>query len=433
MSMPTLRRALACTLLLAACTSRAPAGTSVAPDAQSLDTTAGALPQDASSTVPVAADATATEPALPTATMAPQRAADLALFMSQELAKAHVPGLSAAIVKGGKLAWTGAYGLADVGLGKPALPQTVYMIASVSKTVTATGVMKAVEKGLVSLDADVQTWLPFPLRSPHFPEKPITLRLLLTHLSGLADNWDVMDTTYVQGDSPVSLGSFLHDYVTPGTAAWDAKQNWGSQAPGTLYDYSDIGVSIAAYAVERATETAFDAWCKSQVFDVLAMTETSFRLAGLDPSHIALPYAWSKAKGYTSYGLYGYPDYPDGGLRTSAPQLARFLLMFMGEGSFAGQTVLTPGSVAEMKKVQFPAIDDAQFLVWYAEQRDDGLTYIGHNGGDRGIYTEMFYRPGDGVGVVLLSNGDVDPDKAGGAALVAIEARLFEEAGHLQP
>jgi CubicO group peptidase (beta-lactamase class C family) len=413
-------------LLLTACTSVGPVGVL---DAQSLDATS--LPQDATAAVDGAPDASQTQEPLPTATLEPKRAADLALFMTQELAKAHVPGLSAAIVKGGKLAWTGAYGFADLELQKPALPQTVYMIASVSKTVTATGVMRAVEKGLVDLDADVQTYLPFPLRSPHFPDKAITLRLLLTHLSGLADNWDVMDTTYVQGDSPVPLGTFLHDYVTPGTPAWDAAQNWGKQEPGTKYDYSDIGVSIGAYAVERATKTSFDAWCKTQVFDALGMTETSFRLAGLDPSHVAQPYGWSKAKGYTTYGLYGYPDYPDGGLRTSAPQLAKFLLMFMGEGTWAGKTVLQAASVAEMKKVQFPAVDELQYLVWYGETRDDGLLYIGHNGGDRGIYTEMFYRPGDGVGVVLLSNGDVDPDLAGGKALTAIEARLFVEAGHL--
>lgn len=427
------RRPLLLVMALAACTSAGQPAAVGLPDAQVADSPALAhdsLPQDATAQ-DASADASPTAEPLPTDTMDPARAQALGVFVTAELQKAHVPGLAAAIVKGGKLAWTQGFGLADVAQQKPVLPQTDFMIASISKTVTATGVLRAVEKGLVDLDADVQTYLPFPLRSPHFPDTPITLRLLLTHLSGLADNWDVMDTTYVQGDSPVPLGTFLHDYVTPGTAAWDAKANWGKQKPGTAYDYSDIGVSLAAYAVERATQTSFDAWCQAQVFDVLGMTQTSFRLKGLDPAGIALPYGWSKTKGYTSYGLYGYPDYPDGGLRTSAPQLAKFLLMVMGDGTWQGKTVLTPQSVAEMKKAQFPDVDPDQYLVWYAEERADGLTYVGHNGGDRGIYTQMFYRPQDGVGVVMLTNGDVDPDTAQGPVVEAIEARLFEEAGVL--
>ena len=431
--------ARACTgvalLAVLACVTAACAGPSAVAHSDAHDAFASDAGSDAPSgsadTTDTSADSSGEAEVDAGSAMAPARAAALADFVTAQLAKAHVPGLAAGIVKGGKLAWTGAYGWADVDQKVPARPETVFMIASVSKTVTAAGIMAAVEQGHVTLDADVQTWLPFPLRSAHAPTVPITLRLLLTHTSGIADNWDVMDTTYVLGDSPVPLGTFLQQYLTPDGKYWDAGQNWGKQKPGTKYDYSDIGVSVAAYAVELATKVSFDTWCATQVFAPLGMTETSFRLAGLDPSHVALPYGWKAAEGYVSYGLYGYPDYPDGGLRTSVPQLAKFLPMFMQDGEYAGKQLLKAQTVAEMKKVQFPEVDDAQALVWYFEDRD-GQTYMGHNGGDRGIYTEMFFRPGDGVGVILLSNGDVETDAAT-AALTAIEQRLFEEGDAILP
>ncbi len=366
-----------------------------------------------------------------TATLPAEQRAALNNFVVNKLAAAHVPGCAAGIVKGGKLAWQSAWGLANVAQNTPATPQNLHMLASISKTATAVGVMRAVELGLVNLDDDLNTWLPFAVHHPKFPKTVITLRLLLTHFAGISDNWDVMDATYVDGDSPVALGDFLHDYLATDGKYYDAAANFGTKQPGTKYDYSDIGISLAGYAVELKTKVPFDQWCTQEVFAPLGLTQTSFRLKGLDASTIAMPYGWSKADGFTPYGLYGYPDYPDGALRSSVGQMARFLLMFMNDGSWSGVQVLKTATVAEMKKVQYPTLDQAQLLTWYSEVRDDGKTYIGHNGGDRGIWGQMFYRPGDGVGVLLFCNGDVDQGTAGETAVLAIETRLYQEAKSL--
>ncbi len=375
-----------------------------------------------------AVDATATS----LQTLPPQRRADLDAFAHKKLGSAHVPSCAAGIVKNGHLAWQGAWGYANVAQEQLATADHLYMLASISKTATAVGVMRAVQEGLAALDDDVNAWLPFAVHHPKYPNVPITLRLLLTHFSGIADNWDVMDTTYVEGDSPVALSDFLHDYLASDGKYYDASANFGTKKPGTTYDYSDIGMSLAAYAVEVKTKVPFDQWCADKVFAPLGMTQTAFRLKGLNTAMVALPYAWTKAGGYKSYGLYGYPDYPDGALRSSVPQMARFLLMFMNGGTWNGAQILAPATVAEMKKVQYPDLDDAQLLAWYMDVRDDGATYIGHNGGDRGIFTEMFYRPSDGVGVLLFCNGDVEQGTAAETAILALEARLFVEAGSLQ-
>ena len=123
-------------------------------------------------------------------------------------------------------------------------------------------------------------------------------------------------------------------------------------------------------------------------------------------AEIAIPHEWKKGK-QQPLGHHGYLDFPAGTLRTSAPQLARFLLCVMGSGEYQGKRILEAKTVREMLRVQYPELEETQGLVWFREsQEDEEGTLIGHDGSDPGVLTMMYYDPDKKVGFILLMNGE---------------------------
>jgi CubicO group peptidase (beta-lactamase class C family) len=354
---------------------------------------------------------------------------ELDQFVRERMRAGRLPGLAASVVRDGRIAWSGAYGWAHIRAERRVRLDTPFMLASVSKTVLATAVMQGVEDGVLDLHADVNDVLPFRVRLPDHPRRPITTWHLLTHTSGIRDRWSVWDDLYSQGDSTMPLGVFLRRYLEPG-GRYYREGNFYSFAPGQEYRYGNIAASLAAYVLEVAAGKGFDEWCEDRIFYPLAMARTAWHLDDLPRRDVAMPYRWSAARErYVAYGHYGYPDYPDGALRASAPDVARHLLMFMGDGTLDGVRLLRPDTVREMRRSQVPEVVDGQGLIWYRSHRR-GRALIGHNGGDYGVATVAFYDPDAETGVVVLGNGNWRRD-AGRWPLMQIMDGLFERAGRL--
>lgn len=148
---------------------------------------------------------------------APMAAADLDRVIAQRMREGGMVGVGAAIVVDKRLVWSKGYGFADRERAIAFMPDTVMNIGSISKTVTGAALMRAVQDDKLSLDADINTYLPFQVRNPAFPDEPITLRQLATHTASIADRWAVYASTYhYGGDAPEPLARFLADYFTPG-------------------------------------------------------------------------------------------------------------------------------------------------------------------------------------------------------------------------
>jgi CubicO group peptidase (beta-lactamase class C family) len=156
------------------------------------------------------------------------------------------------------------------------------------------------------------------------------------------------------------------------------------------------------------------------------MTDSGFRLADISTRNLAMPYHVNQTTGaYRPYFQYGYPDYPDGALRTSAVHLARWLGAFMNGGAFGGVRVLARDTVEEIRRNQIPELVGwHQGLVWYGSRGPDYYR-MGHTGGDFGVSTRTFFRPDTNVGVISLTNAYLPGRRW--AAFRDIEIRLFEE------
>lgn len=347
----------------------------------------------------------------------------------------HLPGLSLAIIDRGKILRTGAFGWASLEPQRPMTPETLINIASVTKTVTGAAVMQLWEQKKFQLDADVSTWLPFRLRNPAHPETPITIRQLLTHNSSIDDS-SAYWSHYVCGDHPVPMGAWLRDYFSEGGALYDGKENFHAWAPGTHARYSNIGYAVLGHLVETVSGIPYEEYCITRIFEPLGMTRTRFRLAGMATELHARPYVYlSSTAGElpelrerswvapaaggpdrVPLCLYSFVTSADGLVRTSAADLARFLLAFIHRGELDGHRILQPKTIAQIlsdQRVTYSPSDgdhanDAQGLTWFRRKHLGPDAVWAHNGGDPGVCTLAAFRPRDGRGLVLLTNGSPD-------------------------
>jgi CubicO group peptidase (beta-lactamase class C family) len=332
---------------------------------------------------------------------------DLDTWLAQAIQDGCVSGASACVIHDGRIVWIGSQGYANRAAQANAADTSLYMLASVSKTVTGLALLQLWENGAFGLDDNVSRYLPFDLVNPGFPDDSITFRMLLTHTASIGDNTAVMSSTYVCGDTPIPLSQYVRDYFVPGGLYYSPVYNFLTEAPGTIYRYANHGIVLAGYLVEAITGIPFDQYCRDSIFLPLGMNETSWFMAGLDTSNIAVPYA-CQAGVFEAYCHYGYPDYPAGSLRTSVRQLAVFLLAMSQHGRYDETRVLDSATVDSMFTPQFRDIRMSQGLVWY-RQDVAGYAAWSHSGYDGGVSTIMGYCPESDLGAIVLTNGDKYP------------------------
>ena len=299
---------------------------------------------------------------------APERgaaASALDTLITEKMTVARVPGLVAVAVKGERIVFEQGYGLASIEQGRPVTPDTLFDLASVSKTVAAVALLQLRDHGSFGLDDDADTYLPFKARSPSFPTVPITYRMLLAHTSGILDSGQAWAHIVYGRDSPISLETFMSGYLRP-EGAYYLPGNWSGSRPGTAFVYSNSGTALEGDLAERIAEADLQTYSQQHIFAPLGMGESSWFLADLDRADIAMPYRVDASGDYVPVGYYGYPEYPSGQLRTSGHQLAQFLMMLAQGGTSGGATLLAPSTVTEMMTAQPNSVEGLglEFLTW---------------------------------------------------------------------
>lgn len=325
----------------------------------------------------------------------PRRAApDLAVVaetFSQEVRRhleaERIPSISAALVVGDAVVWTGAFGHANVWARTPATPETLYSTGSTFKTVVATAVMRLVERGALSLDAPVATWL--GADAPAQPEgsEPITLRHLLTHTSGLP----MSGNTVPLWDR--ALPASLQD-VTAGLVA-DAP-------PARRVVYSNVGYALVARVIERATKRPFEEVVREEVLAPLGLKTVTFSPSGADVERLALPYARS-GDGVRALRQVRFDVWPAGDVYATAGDLGRFVALHLAGGEVAGRRVLSEASAATMLgRPYFRDVGPVGFGLGFVV--DDARGVFRHDGLVPGLCAELAGDRKARVGVVLLAN-----------------------------
>jgi CubicO group peptidase (beta-lactamase class C family) len=321
-----------------------------------------------------------------------------------------IVGVGAVMIVNKEVVWTKGFGYADRENKTPFTTSTVMNIASISKTFTGACIMKAAEEGKLSLDTDINEYLPFKVFNPNFPNEKITLRQLATHTSGLADRYPFYSDSlyYYEGQKPEPLGVFLKSYFSPEGKHY-SNDNFVKAKPGTYREYSNIAAGLAGYIVELRTGKSLNEFASENIFRPLKMNHTTWSLSEVDLTTHTKLYE-KRGDRIERIPLYEMTTYPDGGVRTSASDLSKFFIALLNGGKYNGIRILSEQSVAEMLRLQFsnsykPAninLTELNSGIFWATKMD--VTRIGHNGSDPGVRTFMLADLPKEIGIILFFN-----------------------------
>ena len=284
-----------------------------------------------------------------------------------QLERSDVAGASVLVMQNGQVLLQKGYGYADLKTRKPVDPSaTLFRLASISKLFTWTSVMQLVEQGKLDLDTDVNRYLDFQIR-PAF-SKPITLRNLMTHTGGFEEEGrDVIVTNPKQA---VPLRDFLI-----------RNQQERLFVPGTVPAYSNYGVGIAGYIVQRVSGQPFEEYVEQHVFLPLKMMHSTF----YQPPPASLRRLPSE--GYSTdtekppIGFEIFSPVPAGGVSSTATDMGRFAQALLNGGELDGNRILKPETLQAMWTPQFRSSDQMPPICmgFYETWRND-LHWIGHEG-----------------------------------------------------
>ena len=316
-------------------------------------------------------------------------------LLRTEMEQQNIPAIAALVFNDNSIVYEGYLGKSDVEADTDLADNQLFLLASISKTITATALLQLYDQGLFDLDDPINDYLPFEVNVPN-QSTPITFRMLLTHTSGINDGDALDDQYYFEEDSPVTLRYFLENYLTPDGEFYNASQNFHDFEPGTAHEYTNEGSALIGLLVEIIAEQDFSAYCQEHIFEPLNMNNSFWHLSEINQPLVQLYEDNEKVTTYT------FTDYPNGGLRSTAQDLYQFNKMLMNGGSLNNAQILKATTVTEMLRPQISDLDNTMGLHFFLMNQQNNLW--GHDGGEQGITTIMAFNPETKVGAIILSN-----------------------------
>jgi len=324
--------------------------------------------------------------------------------IERSLKAGRIPSMAVVCVSGDRIVWTRSAGLANVRVKTPAACDTVYLIASTFKTMSATALMQLVEQGKFKLDDRVNDYLTDLEIEGENSRYPVTFRHLLTHTSGLPTDFGrhaVWDET-----SPPALT----DYLKGRLKLW--------RRPGTRVLYSNIAFTLVAHLVEKFSGTPFKEYMRRNIFAPLEMRDTAFEPRADMAERLAIPYMpvrrragifrpvdWVKADAWPAGVVYG-----------TAIDQARWLMTAVNGGVYRGRRIIAPATFKEMTKRQYDRFAGPVNGGWLNETSGYGLawwvstlngqTIIAHSGSVNGYTAFLAGNLDKKTGIAILTNGN---------------------------
>jgi CubicO group peptidase (beta-lactamase class C family) len=321
----------------------------------------------------------------------------------------HVPGAAWAIVMDGKVAHIGVTGLRDIRANSPVDSNTVFRIASMTKSFTAMSIMRLRDEGKLSLDEPAEKYVPelAGLKYPTTDSPKITIRHLLSHAEGFPEDNPWGDQQLARSDA--ELTAMLKRGIP------------FSNAPGVAYEYSNYGFAILGRIVTKASGVPYNTYVQTHILNPLGMRSTTLSPTSVTPNRLAHGYRWEdetwKEEAQLPDGSFGAM----GGMLTSLSDLARYVSAFLAAWPPRDGAELGPvrrSSLREMQQVWRPAQPSA------AKASDGSLRLnsggyafglrvssnclfahiVAHSGGLPGFGTQMRWLPEYGIGIIAFGN-----------------------------
>ena len=329
-----------------------------------------------------------------------------------------LPGAAVGVVHGDELAWSAGLGFADVASRRAPDTQTLYRIASITKTFTGTAIMQLRDEGRLNLDDAAVKHLPElrSARNPFGDIEHLTIRRMLSHESGLQSEPPGTDWRLALYEGAV--GSNLARVDEIGVMV----------PPNTQQKYSNLAYQLLGEIVSRVSRTPYADYVRAQILDPLGMPSTAYEpLPDALRSHCATGYAGRFLSDELAVSVTAPTTLAEGGLWSCVGDLARWLSFQLREagGPRQGAQVLSGSSLREMHAPRYLGDEgwtEAWCIAWYATRKND-VVWIQHSGGLHGFRTDVCFDPKHSVGAIALVNG------VGDAATLAMDlAAIAREA-----
>ena len=311
-------------------------------------------------------------------------------------------GLAFGVVRDGSLEFF-AHGLADIDTRTPIAEDTVFRIASITKTFTAIAAMQLVEEGLVDLDAPADEYLRAYELVPADPGwRPATVRHLLTHTAGIGEQ--VPRSAALRRDFGVTVPM---GRPVPTLAEHYRGRVRLDTEPGSRFRYTDHGPTAVGQIVEDVTGQPLDRYLREHVFTPLGMTSTDLLRSDVVRPRIATGYVL-RARGAKAVTERQFVTAAAGAAYSTPDDMARYVQALLGGGANEHGSVLKPATLATMFDAQYRP-DPRLAGVGLAFLRGDagGHLTVEHQGTLPGFKSQIFLAPDDGVGVMVFSNGTI--------------------------
>jgi len=328
------------------------------------------------------------------ANLSAEKQGQIEAAVSRFMSTTHTPGISVAVVENGEYEWAQGFGFADLENNVPDSEHTLYRLASISKSLTATAAMQLWERGKLDLDVPVQKYC------PSFPQKPwpITTREVLGHLGGIRhyksssqDDPEVGNTKHFDDPIQAGLNFFENDPLIA--------------QPGTSFHYSTQGYTLVGCVIEGASGEKYVDFVRQNIFISAGMEQTQ-----VDDRFAIIPYRTrfyqKKDSGALLNADFLDSSYkiPGGGWLSSAEDMAHFEVAILGDKLVRRAT----------RDLMWTALKPSNgekdmYALGWGWSDDDGIHSVGHNGGQQGTSTSFAIAPEQRDGVVVLTNMEGQP------------------------
>jgi CubicO group peptidase (beta-lactamase class C family)/D-alanyl-D-alanine dipeptidase len=309
--------------------------------------------------------------------------------LRDEMESKRIPAFSICLVDGEQIVWAAGFGNATANL--PASAATIHRVGSVSKLFTDVALMRLVEQGRLNLDVPLDKVI--PEFRPHNPFTiSVTLRQLASHRAGLVR------------EPPV--GHYF-DPTNPSLAETVRSLNATQliYTPESKIKYSNAGVAVVGYALERITGKSFAELMTELIFTPLEMDDSGFELTERLRADMADGFMWSYDGRSFAAPTFALGMAPAGNLYTNVVDLGKFAIAINKGGNGARGRLLNPSTLAAMMEPQFQA-DPSNFGIGFRLREFDGHKLIGHNGAVYGFSTEFDLLPDRKLAVIVAASLD---------------------------